>query len=103
MRTPPTAKRKVVLRISTKHINLRIHHLEVERREILVLARLMKLDVVKNEDEKEKSLECWARRCTNHFTKKARRMLFSEIDNMMMSGNVKDNCAWCKKTRCMMK
>ena len=65
-------ERVVVLRIATKHINLWTCQLEIKRGEISKLAGLMKLDMVKNEVEKEKSLECWERRCTNNFTKKAR-------------------------------
>ena len=41
---------------------------------------------VKKEIEAEKNLEKWAKRATNNFTKKTKRMLFEEIDNMVWSG-----------------
>ena len=97
--TTRMVERMVVLRIATKRINLWIRQLEMKRREILELAGLMMLDEVKNDVETEKSLECWARRCTNHFAKKVRRMLYEETDNMMRSGNQKEIAAWCKKNK----
>ena len=42
----------------------------------------MKVEAVKKEIEKEKNLEAWAKRCSNHFTKKENGMLFQDIDNM---------------------
>ena len=62
------AERLVVLRISTKHINLWIRQLEMKRNEMSQLAALMELDEIKKEREREKSLERRARRCTNYFT-----------------------------------
>lgn len=91
--------RMVVLRVATKHINLWIRQLEMKRREIIELAVLMKLEDVKKEVEKEKSLERWAKRCSHHFTKKAKRMLFEEIDNMVWSGNEKEISQWCKTNK----
>ena len=76
-------ERMVILRVSTKHINLWIRQLEMKRAEMCHLAGLLKLDEVEKEIEKEKSLERWARRCTHHFTKKMKRMLYEEIDNMV--------------------
>ena len=87
-------ERTVMLRISTKHINLWVRQLEMKRREMTELAGLMELDGVKNEIEHEKNLEAWARRCTNHFTKKMRRMLFEEIDNMVWSGKENEIVRW---------
>ena len=55
--TARMVERIVVLRIATKHINLWIRQLEMKRKEMSELAGLMKLDVVKEEIEKEKSLE----------------------------------------------
>ena len=55
--------------------------------------------VVKKEVETEKSLECWARRCTNHFTKKMRRMLYEEIDNVVWNGNENVISEWCKQNK----
>ena len=42
----------------------------------------MKLDAIKDETEREKSLESWTESTSNNFTKKPKRMLFAEIDNM---------------------
>ena len=75
----------MVLRVSTKHINLWICQLEMKRVEMCQLAGLLKIDEVNKEIEREKSLEQWARRCNNHFTKKTKRMLFEEIDNIVWS------------------
>ena len=60
----------VVLRDTTKHINLWMRQLEMKRREIIEVAWLMELDMVKKEIEEEKNLERWAKRCSHHFTKK---------------------------------
>ena len=83
--TTRMVERVVVLRVTTKHINLWIRQLEMKRNEIGELAGLMKLGEVKKEIEKEKSLERWAKRCTHHFPKKVKRLLFEEIDNMVWS------------------
>ena len=66
-------ERLVVVRISTKHINLWIRQLEMKRREICELAGLMGLQEVKKEISEEKNLERWARRCSNFFTKNVKR------------------------------
>ena len=79
-------ERMVVLRVSTKHINLWIRQLEMKREEIGELAGLMGFDEVKKEIGAEKNLEKWAKRATNHLTKKTKRILFEEIDNMVWSG-----------------
>ena len=68
--TTRMVKRVVVIRISTKHINLWMRQLELKRKEICELADLMKFEDIKKEVETEKSLECWARRCTRNLTKK---------------------------------
>ena len=60
----------VILRFSTKHINLWTRQLEMKRRGICELARLMKFESAVIEIEKENNLERWARGCTNFFTKK---------------------------------
>ena len=60
----------VVLRDTTKHINLWMRQLEMKRREIIEVAWLMELDMVKKEIEEEMNLERWAKRCSHHFTKK---------------------------------
>ena len=75
-------ERIVILGISTKHINLWIRQLELKRMETCHLAGLMGFDLVKNEIEMEKCLERRAKRTTNHFTKKTKRMLCQEIDIM---------------------
>ena len=59
----------------------------------------MKLGEVKKEIEKEKSLERWAKRCTHHFPKKVKRMLFEEIDNMVWSGQSSEISQWCKRNK----
>ena len=88
--TARMTERMVVLRIATKHINLWARQLEMKRREICELAGLIGLQEVKKEISEEKSMERWARRCSNFFTKKVKRMLFEEIDNMVWSGNEKE-------------
>ena len=84
-------ERMAVLRVATKHINLWMRQLEMKRREVAELAGLMKFDEVKKEIGKERCLERWAKRVTNHFTKRAKRMLYEEIDNIVWSGNKKRN------------
>ena len=56
--TARMAKRLVITRISTKHINLWTRQLEIKRKEIGQLAGLMGFDEVKNEIERE-NLERW--------------------------------------------
>ena len=63
----------VVVRISTKHINLGMRQLEMKRKEICELAGLMGLQEVTKEISEEKNLERWARRCSNFFTEKVKR------------------------------
>ena len=89
--------RLVVVRISTKHINLWMRQLEMKRNEIMELAGLMGLEGVQEEIEKAKDLEIWAKRCTTHFTKKVKRKLFEAIDNMAWSGDEEKVSQWCKK------
>ena len=91
--------RLVVVRISTKHINLWMRQLEMKRNEIMELAGLMGLEGVQEEIEKAKDLEIWAKRCTTHFTKKVKRKLFEAIDNMAWSGDEEKVSQWCKKNK----
>ena len=79
------AERMVILRVSTKHINMWICQLEMKRKWICELDWLIGFDEVKKEVEKERNLEKWAKRCTNHFTKKTKRMTFEENDNVVWS------------------
>ena len=51
---------------------------------------MMVFDEIKKEIETERNLERWAKRCTNHFTKKVKRMGYEEIDNIVWSGTEKD-------------
>ena len=88
--------RMVVLRVTTKHINLWARQLEMKRREICELAGLMMLDEVKKEIHNELSLQKWARRTSGYFTKKVKRMLLEEIDNVVWSGDEKEISQWCK-------
>ena len=92
-------ERMVILRVSTKHVKLWIRQLEMRRKEIGELAGLLKLDEIKKEIEREKSLESWAKRTSNHFTRKVKRMLFEEIDNMVWSGREKEVSGWCRQNK----
>ena len=94
--TTRMVERMVILRLSTKHVNLWIRQLEMKRSEICELAGLMKLEKIKEEIQKERSLERWAKRCTHHFTKKEKRMMYEEIDNMVWSGTEKEITQWCR-------
>ena len=68
--TTRMVERMVVLRISTKHINLWTRQLEMKRGEVIKLAGLMGLEGIRKEIEEEKSLERWAKRCSHHFGKR---------------------------------
>ena len=39
----------------------------------------------------------WAKRCTTRFTKKVRRMLYEETDNLIWSCCEKEIAQWCKR------
>ena len=67
--TARMVERMVILRVATKHINIWIRQLEMKRREMCELAGLMKLDKVRRDIERERSLERWAKKCTRHFSK----------------------------------
>ena len=97
--TSRMTERLAILRIATKHIILWTRQLEMKRSEVIKLAGLMKLEGVKKEIMNEKSLERWARRCSHHFTKKVKRMLFEEIDNMVWSGVETEMTEWCKNNK----
>ena len=97
--TIKNVERMVVLRISTKHINLWVRQLEMKRREMSELAGLIGLDEIKREIASEKSLERWAKRCTNSFTKNVKRMIFGEIDNFVWSGKENEVIQWCQRNR----
>ena len=92
-------ERMVILRVSPKHINLWIRQLGIKRKEICELVGLMGFDEVKKEIENEKSLEKWAKRCTNHFTRRVKRMIFGETDNIVWSGKNGVISKWCKRTK----
>ena len=96
--TTRMVERMAVLRISTKHITLWIHQLGMKRREMCELAELMGFDEVEKEIANEKSMERWAKRCTTHFTKKVKRMLFEEIDNIVWSGD-EEITRWCAQNK----
>ena len=59
--TTKMIERLVVLRVSTKHINMWIRQLEMKRMEMCELAGLMRLEKTKEEIQKERSLERWAK------------------------------------------
>ena len=91
-------KRLVAITVPTKHINMWMRQLEMKRKEICELAGLMGLETNK-EIQKEKSLEIWAKRFTNHFTKKVKRLLYDEIDNMVWSGGETEMSRWCEDNK----
>ena len=97
--TARMVERMVVLRVATKHINLWTRQLEMKRNEIIELAGLMGLEGIRKEIEEEKRLERWAKRCSHHFGKKMKRMLFEETDNTIWSGVEKELAQWCKKNK----
>ena len=92
-------ERLVVVRISTKHINLWMRQLEMKRKEMQELAGLMGLEGVQEEIAKAKDLEKLAKRCTQHFTKRVKKTLFQEVDNRVWSGAEKEVSLWCKKNK----
>ena len=59
----------------------------------------MGFDAIKKEIETEKSLEALAKRCTNSFTKKVKRALFEEVDNVVWSGNHREITRWCNQNK----
>ena len=97
--TTGMTERTVVLRISTKHINLWMHQLEMKRKEICGLAGLMDLEEAKTEIRNENSIDAWARRCTNHFPRKEKKLLFAETDNMVWNENEREIAKWCKRNK----
>ena len=97
--TTRMTERMVVIRVATKHINIWIRQLEMKRKEMCELAGLMMLEETKKEILKEKSFERWARRCTHHFTKKVKRVLFEEIDNMVWSRREQEISSWCEQNK----
>ena len=97
--TAPMIERLVVVRISTKYINLWIGKLQMKGKERCELAGLMELEGVQEEIAKAKDLEKWAKRCTQHFTKRVKKTLFQEVDNRVWSGAEKEVSLWCKKNK----
>ena len=97
--TTRMVERIIVLRISTKHINLWMRQLEMKRREIGELAGLIGIDRVKTDVEKEKNLEAWGKRCTNFFNKKTKRLLFQEKDNMVWNCGESEITSWCSRNK----
>ena len=92
-------ERLAILRVSTKHINLWMRQLEMKRNEIGELAGLMGFDEIEKEIQSERDLEAWAKTCTSHFTKKTKRMLFEEVDNMVWSGDEKEIVKCCQRNK----
>ena len=93
------AEKMVLLRLSTKHINLLVCQLEMKRKEICELAELMRFEEVKEEIEKEKTLQMGARRVSNHFLRKTKRVIFEMTDNIVWSGEEKVVLEWCKRNK----
>ena len=71
----------------------------MKRKEMCELAGLMRLERIKEEIQNERSLERWAKRYTHHFTKKVKRMLYEEIDNIVWSGTEKEISGWYKRNK----
>ena len=97
--TTRMVERIVILRISTKHINLWLRQLEMKRNEICELAGLLRFEAIMREIERENSLEGWARRRTNFFTKKVKMALYEVIDNVVWTGREDDITQWCKRNK----
>ena len=97
--TTRMVERIIVLRISTKHINLWMRQLEMKRREIGELARLIGFDGVKTDVEKEKNLEAWGKRCTHFFNKKTKRVPFEETDNMVWNCGESEIASWVRRNK----
>ena len=93
------AKKMVVLRTSTKHNNMWIRQLDMKEKEFCDLTGLIGIEEIKKEICEEKSMERWARRCTNFFTRNVKRMLFGRIDNMVWSGSEKEVSRWGKRNK----
>ena len=53
--------RVIVVRVSTKHINLWMCQQEVKRKEIRELVEMMRFEEIERESETEKDLERWER------------------------------------------
>ena len=93
------AEETVLLRLSTKHNNLWVLQLEMKWNAICELAGLMGFEEVREEIEKEKTLQVWARRATNHFPRKTKRAIFEMTDNMVWSGDERSVAEWCKRNK----
>ena len=63
------------------------------------LAELMRFDAVKKEVEGERNLERWAKRSTSCFTKKVKRMLYAEIDNVVWNNDEEEITKLCKQNK----
>ena len=68
-------ERMVIIRVSTKHINLWMRQLDMKRKEMCELAMLLEFVEVKKEIEAEKFLESWSKRVSNHFTRKTENVV----------------------------
>ena len=101
--TTMTVERMVVLRLSTKHINLWTRQLETKTNEIRELAELLKVDGIKKEIESERNLEIWGKRTNNLLAKKTKRIIYEEIDNMVWNGSEKEIGEWCNRNKVMTK
>ena len=97
--TAMMVERLAVLRIITKHISQ--WNRQMEKKEMGEQAGLLKFEEIKNEIGNEKSLQRWAYRCSHHFTKKVKRMLFEEIGNMVLSSRENRSRPGARRTRCM--
>ena len=101
--TTMTVERMVVLRLSTKHMNMWTRLLETKRNEIRELTELLKIDGIKKEIEKERSLVKWGKRTNNLLAKKTKKMIYEQIDNMVWNGSEKEIGEWCKRNKVLTK
>ena len=60
------------------------------RNEIRELTELLRVDGIKKEIEKEQNLETWGKRTNNLFAKKTKRIIYEEIDNIVLNGSAKE-------------
>ena len=59
----------------------------------------MGFEEVREKIEKEKTLQKWVRRESNHFPRKTKRVIFEITDNMVWSGDEKAILEWCRRNK----
>ena len=63
------------------------------------LAEVMGFEEFKEKNEKEKTLQKWARRVSNIFPRKTKRVIFEMTDNMVWSGDERSVAESCKRNK----